>query len=82
MAKNTSVTLGEHFNNYVESKVEEGRYGSVSEVIRAALRLLEEHDTKLLAVRAAVVDGLHSGPGEPLSFKTFGMEARRRRKNG
>ena len=46
MARNTSVTLGEHFDDFVAEKIEEGRFQSVSEVVRAGLRKLEEDDIK------------------------------------
>jgi putative addiction module CopG family antidote len=53
MAKNTSFSLGDHFSEFVERKVAEGRYSSASDVVRAGLRLLEEDETKLEALRAA-----------------------------
>jgi antitoxin ParD1/3/4 len=51
MPKNTSVNLGEHFNSFIGSQIEHGRYGTASEVVRAALRLLENQETKLKAIR-------------------------------
>ena len=47
MSKNTSITLGEHFDSFVAEQLESGRYASTSEVLRAGLRLLEEEETKL-----------------------------------
>ena len=61
MPKNTSVTLGEHFEVFINDKVSGGQYASASEVIRAGLRMLEEHDTKVAAVRQALIDGEQSG---------------------
>lgn len=52
MPRNTSVTLGEHFDAFVADKIKTGRYLSVSEVVRAGLRKLEEDDAKLMALRA------------------------------
>jgi len=46
MGKNTSITLGKHFESFVEKEVKSGKYSSVSEVIRSALRLLESEKTK------------------------------------
>lgn len=63
----TSVALSTHFEHFVRSQVESGRYNNASEVVRAGLRLLEDQqkqaDLQLEAMRAAVAAGLASGPG-------------------
>jgi antitoxin ParD1/3/4 len=71
MSKNTSITLGDHFTGFVESQLARGRYGSASEVVRAGLRLLEERETKLAALRAALVEGEQSGVSTPFDFERF-----------
>jgi antitoxin ParD1/3/4 len=71
MGKNTSFSLGEHFTSFIDEKVEEGRYGSASDVVRAGLRMLEEYETKLTALRAALDEGEASGDAGPLDFKEF-----------
>lgn len=71
MARNTSITLSEHFEAFVEEQVAAGRYGNASEVIRAGLRLLEERDAKLEALRRAIIEGLESGPAEPFDIEAF-----------
>jgi len=62
MARNTSVTLGEHFDEFVHEKINGGRFQSVSEVVRAGLRKLEEDETKLQVLR----DKLQAGENSPL----------------
>jgi antitoxin ParD1/3/4 len=61
MAKNTSVSLGDHFEEFIGSQIGSGRYGSASEVVRAGLRLLETTESKLDVLRKALVAGERSG---------------------
>ena len=61
MAKNTSVTLGEHFDQFINQQLNTGRYGSASEVIRAGLRVLEDQETKILNLRNMLIEGENSG---------------------
>ena len=71
MPKNTSVSLGDHFNAFIEAQVVTGRFGSASDVVRAGLRLLEDQETKLAALRAALIEGEQSGPSTPFDFEAF-----------
>ena len=71
MSKNTSFSLGDHFTTFIENQVEHGRYGSASDVVRAGLRLLEEQETKLAALCAALIEGEESGPSTPFDFDAF-----------
>jgi len=64
MQKNTSVTLGEHFEAFINRQIECGRFASTSEAIRAGLRLLEEHELKLAALQRALIAGENSGKAE------------------
>ena len=61
MVRNTSISLGNHFENFVDSKVSTGRFKNASEVIRAGLRLLEEEETKIVALQKAIDEGFESG---------------------
>lgn len=61
MAKNTSVSLGDHFEEFIAGQVDGGRYGSASEVVRAGLRLLETNESRLKVLRKAIVAGERSG---------------------
>ncbi len=61
MGKNTSISLGNYFDQFVNSQVSDGRYKNVSEVIRAGLRLLETEESKTLALRNAIQEGIDSG---------------------
>ena len=62
--RNTSITLGDRFEAFANAQVQSGRYGSVSEVIRAGLRILEERETKTEALRLALIEGENSGKSD------------------
>ena len=76
MAKNTSFILGEHFDAFVAAQVEAGRYKNATDVIRSGLRLLEERETKLLALRLAMIEGEQSGVAGPLDMERIKRQAR------
>lgn len=61
MRKNTSVSLGNYFETFVDNKISQGRYKNASEVIRAGLRLLEEEENRISALKNAIQEGLNSG---------------------
>jgi len=81
--KNTSISLGNYFDQFVSSQVSAGRYKNVSEVIRAGLRLLENEESKVIALRNAIQEGLNSPRVENFDFdqnlKKLKVE---KRKNG
>lgn len=64
MSKNTSITLGHYFDQFIQSILREGRYKNASEVVRAGLRLLEEEEKKLILLTKAIEDGANSGLAE------------------
>lgn len=74
MQKNTSITLTEHFEKFIASQIESGQYASASETIRAGLRLLEERNTKLQALRDAITMGEQSGMAKDFSFERLNKE--------
>ncbi len=61
MGRNTSISLGSHFESFVDSSVSKGRYNNASEVIRAGLRLLEEEENRIILLRNAIREGTESG---------------------
>ncbi len=78
MAKNTSIILGDHFDDFVKSEMESGRYASASEVIRSGLRLLELEKAKIEAINKALIIGEESGKAR--SFDNEKFKARLRKK--
>lgn len=64
MAKNTSITLGAHFDDFITDQIARGRYASASEIVRAGLRLLEDSEAKLEALRNLLKEGEQSGTTE------------------
>lgn len=78
MPKNTSISLTEHFEGFIASQIATGRYSNASEVVRASLRLLEEHEQKVEALRAALIEAEESGDAGSLDFDEIRQEARKR----
>lgn len=78
MQKNTSVTLGPHFDGFVGRLVAQGRYTSTSEAVRAGLRLLEEHEQKVAALNKALAEGEASGEASPLDMEEIILSAKRK----
>ncbi len=79
MAKNTSISLGEHFDSFIANQIETGRYGSASEVVRAGLRMLEDAESKLNTLRRMLAEGEQSGPAE-YNYEAFISELDERSK--
>ena len=71
MSKNPSVTLGNHFEDFVQNRISAGRYKNASEVIRAGLRLLEEEEDKVAALKQAIQEGIDSGITEDFEPEQF-----------
>ena len=71
MARNTSVTLGDHFEAFITSKIEEGRFQSVSEAVRAGLRKLEEDESRLDVLRTRLKAGEDSPAVENFDSREF-----------
>ncbi len=80
--KNTSISLGNYFDDFVKSQVSVGRYKNVSEVVRAGLRLLEYEENKVIALRNAIQDGLNSPRIENFDFDKHLLELKANRNNG
>ena len=74
MGKNTSISLGEHFEAYARRKVESGEYATISEVVRDALRRAEEREKRIEALDAALAEGLASPVDETFNWDDFMRE--------
>ena len=71
MARTVTVSLGPHYEEFIKQNIAGGRYNNVSEVIRAALRRLEEDETRLAALRAALIEGENSGIAQDFDPQGF-----------
>jgi antitoxin ParD1/3/4 len=80
MSKNTSVSLGPHFESFIANVVAGGRYTNASEVVRAGLRLLETEEHRLATIRKAVERGVRSGVVLDFDPKKHLAELKRRKK--
>lgn len=76
MTKTTSVSLGDHFTDFIAEQVDTGRYASASDVVRTGLRLLEERETALARLRAEI--DLGEASGEAVAFDFEDWMARKR----
>lgn len=71
MARTVTVSLGPHYEEFIQASIAGGRYNNVSEVVRAALRRLEEDEARLAAIRAALIEGEESGIVEDFNPQAF-----------
>ena len=61
MSRNTSISIGDYFDEFIQNRISAGRFKNTSEVVRAGLRLLEEEENKIIALRTAIQEGIESG---------------------
>ena len=78
MARNTFVTLGQHFDEFVAEKITQGRFQTVSEVVRAGLRKLEEDESKLQVLREKLKSGENSAIIENFDGKQLLADLRKK----
>ncbi len=71
MSKNTSFNLSDYFGEFIQNQVAAGRYDNASDVVRAGLRLLEDQEAKLTALRAAIIEGENSGQSTEFDIDAF-----------
>lgn len=81
MGRNTSVSLGDYFEDFVDNKVTQGRYKNASEVIRAGLRLLEEEESKIQILKKAIQEGNESGIAKDFNPKNHLSSLKEKVKN-
>ncbi|WP_394713815.1 type II toxin-antitoxin system ParD family antitoxin [uncultured Desulfuromonas sp.] len=77
MARTTSVTIGSQLDEFVGKLVESGRYGSTSEVVRTALRLLEQQENQATALKQAIDAGERSGESD-LSLRDIAAKVKQK----
>jgi len=61
MSRNTSISIGDYFDSFIQNRISAGRFKNTSEVVRAGLRLLEEEENRIIALREAIQEGIESG---------------------
>lgn len=79
MGRNISISIGNHFENFIESSVNNSRFNNASEVVRSGLRLREDEENKIIALRKAIQEGIDSGIAEDFEPKKF-LESLKARK--
>ncbi len=73
---NTSLSLGDHLEVFIKDQISTGRYGSASELVRDSLRLLEQRELKIEALRAALIEGEQSGSAGELDMAEIKRKAK------
>ena len=81
MNRNTSISIGDYFDNFIQGRISAGRYKNASEVVRAGLRLLEEEENKMMALRATIQEGIESGIAHDFNPKSH-LEKLKKNLNG
>lgn len=71
MAKNTSILLGDYFDNFINQQIQSGRYTSASEVVRTALRMFEQEENKKKELVKELKKGEKSGFIQKFNRKSF-----------
>lgn len=61
MSRNTSISIGDYFDGFIQNRISAGRFKNASEVVRAGLRLLEEEENRIIALKEAIQEGIESG---------------------
>lgn len=79
MSRNTSISLGDYFEEFVQSRLSTGRFKNASEVIRAGLRLLEEDENRIIALRNSINEGIESGIADNFNPETHLKELKAKR---
>lgn len=82
MSKNTSITLGNYFDEFIQGQISSGRYKNVSEVVRAGLRLLEDEESKKSSLKKALQEGVDSGLAHDFDAKQNLLVLKRQKVNG
>jgi antitoxin ParD1/3/4 len=82
MGRNTSVSLGNYFESFVDNRISEGRFKNASEVIRAGLRLLEEEESKIIALKNSISEGIESGIAKDFDPKNHLESLKAKKRNG
>lgn len=81
MSRNTSLSIGPYFDNFIQNTISSGRFKNASEVIRAGLRLLEEEEKKVIALKYAIQEGIESGIAAEFDPDSHLQELKARRKS-
>ena len=80
MNKHSTFALDQRSEDFIDQQLDEGNFHSASEVVKAGLKLLEERQTQIERLRAAIIEGEESGPSQPFDFDEF--LARKHRERG